>query len=319
MNTSILSPKYLRRLAVTLLTLAPLAASQAQAAPAGTITFDVDASTRSINVMGRRRPKIPAFPKLACKPGFVRGFVKDARGKPLANAHLGVRSTAAGGLYSGAQGKTDARGYYQIAVPFGAAHFYNAGYSVSYGKGRVAMGLHPADGEVTPFASNVGGVENFVLLSYGITNPDEAQKNPEYDGNYYGGGVTFTWSTDDSRPGPTDLLANSQVEITLSPQGKLLDGSTGKTIVIRKRVPTYSGLFYVANIPSGTYRLSARSVDGAPLTMKESGPYSALPFGLSPKKGAGAVTLQMRPNTAKANMAGAGLGSWQSISVWLMR
>jgi protocatechuate 3,4-dioxygenase beta subunit len=110
---------------------------------AGTITHDLDANTRTLNVMGRAQPKTPSFPKLTPRKGFVRGYVKDAKGKPLPNARLGVRSTAFGGAYSGAQGKTDARGYYQIAVPFGAAHFYNAGYAVSYGDGRAALGLHP--------------------------------------------------------------------------------------------------------------------------------------------------------------------------------
>jgi hypothetical protein len=298
----------------------PNEAPQAPAAPAGAITHDLDDKTKTLNVMGRARPKIPTFPKLAVKAGFVRGYVKDAGGKPLANAKLGVRSTAVGGAYSGAQGKTDAKGYYEIAVPFGAAHFYNAGYSVDYGEGRVGMGLHPADGELDGFASNVGHVENFVLLGHGIADPDDVQDNPQYVGNYYGGGAVFDWSVEDERfPNGRDLPANSQIEITLTPQGKLLDGSTGKSIVIRKRIGTWFGQLYVTNIPSGVYRLSAKQVGGGALKMRETGPYSSNPFGLSPKEGQGTVTFQMRPGTAKADMVTGGKGGWGSVSVSLSR
>ena len=283
---------------------------------------DLDAQTRTLNVMGRARPKAPSFPKLAPKAGFVRGFVKDAKGKPLSNAKIGVRSTAVGGAYSGAQGKTDAKGYYEIAVPFGAAHFYNAGYSVDYGEGRVALGLHPADGELDGFASNVGHVENFVLLGHGIADPDDVQDNPQYSGNYYGGAVSFSWSVEDERPifaNGRDLPANSQIEITLTPQGALLDGSAGKSIVIRKRVGTFFGQLYVTNIPSGTYRLGARLSGAGPLKLKETGPYSSNPFGLSPKEATGTTTFQMRPGTAKADMVVGGKGGWDSVSVTLTR
>jgi hypothetical protein len=290
------------------------------AAPKGAIVHDLDATTKTLNVMGRAKPKTPAFAKLAAKKGFVRGFVKDAKGKPLSNAKLGVRSTAVGGAYSGAQGKTDAKGYYEIAVPFGVAHFYNAGYAVEYGEGRVAMGLHPADGELDSFASNVGHVENFVLLGHGIADPDDVQDNPQYVGNYYGGGVVFDWNVEDDRfPNGRDLPANSQIEITLSPQGALLDGSTGKSIVIRKRIGTWFGQLYVTNIPSGTYRLSAKLVGGGALKLKETGPYSSNPFGLSPKEAQGAAILQLRPGTAKADMATGGKGGWSSVSVSLSR
>ncbi|MDQ3650398.1 MAG: pollen Ole e 1 allergen/extensin family protein [Acidobacteriota bacterium] len=62
--------------------------------------------------------------------GKVRGYVKDSMGKPLQGAYVGVRSSAVGGAYSGASGETDANGYYEIAVPWGAAHFYAAGYTI---------------------------------------------------------------------------------------------------------------------------------------------------------------------------------------------
>jgi hypothetical protein len=288
----------------------------APAAPANAMVLTVDANTKVLNVMKNAMPKIPTFPTVQPKPGFVRGYVQDLKGKPLQNAKLGVRSTAVGGAYSGAQGKTDAQGYYEIAVPFGVAHFYNAGYSIDYGEGRAALGLHPADGELDGFASNVGGVENFVLLPYGIANRDDVQDDPHYAGNYYGGAVSLSYSVSDEG---TDLPPNSEIEFTLKPQAPLIDGSQGRTIIIHKRVGTWFGQLYIVNIPITTYGVTANLVGGGALRIKETGPNGGAAFGIEPKEAVGAVALQLRPGTAKAEMALPAHGNWDSISLSLYR
>ncbi len=99
----------------------------------------------AVNVMGTEMPAMPDFPRLAPKPGKARGYVKDWTGEPLQGAAIGVRASYFAGQYSGAQGKTDANGYYEFVVPRGSAHFYNAGYSMNWGDGIAAVGLHPAD------------------------------------------------------------------------------------------------------------------------------------------------------------------------------
>jgi len=40
------------------------------------------------------------------------------------------------------------------------------------------MGLHPADGKPEGFAMPDGAVENFVLLSYGVTSRENLSENP---------------------------------------------------------------------------------------------------------------------------------------------
>jgi hypothetical protein len=301
----------------------PATSNTAQVAtPAGATVLEVNATTQWLNVMKNAAPKLPTFSQLTPKPGYVRGFVKDLKGKPLSGAHIGVRATAVGGAYSGAQGKTDAKGYYEIQVPFGAAHFYNAGYAVDYGDGRAALGLHPADGELDSFASNVGGVENFVLMPYGIADRDGVQENPRYSGNYYGGCVVFSWSIADERPifaSPSDIPANSVLELTLTPQTPLLDGSKGRTFVIRKSTEDGFGQLYVVNIPLATYKLGAKIVGGGALKMKEVGPNGGTLFGIDPKEGEGTVSLQLRPSTAKADRVTAAHGNWEHISVSLKR
>ncbi len=297
-------------------------AAQAQTASTGPIQLQIDASKNWVNVMKTATPTIPAFQALQVKPGFVRGFVKDIKGKPLQNAHLGVRATAVGGYYSGAQGKTDARGYYEIRVPAGAVHFYNAGYTIDYGEGRAALGLHPADGDLNSFASQKGNVENFVALPYGITNRDKAQDQPHYSGNYYGGYLYLDWTIADENPTwvlPGDIPANSEIVVTLTPQASIYGGLPGRQIVIRKNIANSSQPQAVLNLPITTYKLSAKLADGTPLKLKETGPRSSSAFGIEPKQGAASADLQFRPNTAQAAMAGAGLGSWDTVSVKLSR
>jgi hypothetical protein len=284
--------------------------------------IEVSESARTVNLMKNAMPRIPAFQALKPKKGYVRGFVKDANGKPLKGAKLGIRSTVVGGAYSGASGQTDAKGYYEFLVPFGACHFYNAGYTVSYGDGRAAMGLHPADGELDSFASNVGGVENFVLLAYGIADADEVQDNPQYANNYYGGDFVLSWDVMDDRPvfaDPSDLPAHSTIELTLAPTSAMVDGKPGRAFVIRKKIGEGFGQLYVNNIPVSSYRLSARLVDGADLKMKEVGPNGGSAFGIEPKLGASTVLLQLRPSSAKAESATPRRGNWEHISISLKR
>ena len=290
---------------------------------AGAIVIEATATTRVVNVMKNAMPELPAFPRLSPKPGYVRGYVYDAKGKPLQGAIIGVRATSAGGFYSGNSAKTDARGYYEVQSPWGVGHFYCAGYSVDYGEGRAAMSLYPSDGEAGNFASNVGAVKNWVLLTYGIADRDAVQDDPHAVSNYYGGNVALGWYA--SRPdsvlgGPSDLPVDGTVEVTLTPQGPLLDGSRGRPIVIRKPVGEGVGLgLYVVNIPVGAYKMSARLVGGGPLKMKETGPYGNRPFGLDPKETTGTATLWQRPGSAKASEATAQYSNWGQLQVSLSR
>jgi hypothetical protein len=277
-----------------------------------------------VNVMKNAMPPLPTFPKLTPKKGMVRGYVKDSKGNPIKGAVIGVRSTVVGGLYSGASGKSDEKGYYEITVPWGAAHFYTASAAVNYGEGRAAMGLHPSDGEVDSFASANGLVENWVLLSYGIGDHDGVQDQPSYSGNYYGGAFMFDYNIADQRfPDDYSLPDGSEVELTLTPDGPLIDGSAGRPIVIRRAVREDSaGLCSVTNIPVGVYKITARLLHNgksAPLLLRETGPYSSQSFGLEPKESRGTATLSFRPGSAKPGSGAAGHSNWNSLSITLRK
>lgn len=270
-----------------------------------------------INVMGKEAPRIPKFPALDKKKGMVRGYVKDAAGNPLEGATIGVRSSLVGGAYSGASGETDAEGYYEVKVPYGAAHFYNAGYTVDYGEGRAALSLHPVDGKLSSFASEDGLVENFVLLTYGIADRDALSENPAFSSNYYGGVVYIghhTSEPDDALALPSNLRTGTEIEVTLTPEGELLGGGAGKSFVIRKAV-VGSG-FSIQNIPVGTYRIGVKRADGKPLNMRLNKPQN-LAFGIVPAETTGEAVLTLYPDGAKSSMVIPARGSWNSVEVYV--
>ena len=261
-----------------------------------------------VNLMNNEMPEMPAFPALKAKPGFVRGYAKDWTGKPLAGANIGVRASYLAGMYSGAQGKTDAKGYYEFAVPKGSAHFYNAGFALIWGDGIAAVGLHPADGELDSFVTMDGAVENFVLLPYGIADRAKAQDNPGLPASYYGGSIWLyygAYEASDNRPYEGYVPENSIIEITLKSE-------TGQTFVVRKTAG-FQSYFRINNIPLARYEISAK-VNGKPLNM-EFNKRSQTTFGMSPEKTNGAANVLFMPVTAKAESVAPQTGGWDAVTI----
>lgn len=285
--------------------------------PPPVVRLTVGRTPNYVNVMGKEMPPIPEFPALEKKPGVLRGHVKDSSGRPLQGAVIGVRSTAIGGVYSGASGESDEKGYYEVKVPQGAAHFYAAGYTVDYADGRAALSLHPADGKLDSFASANGSVENFVLLTYGIADRDRLSENPGLRSNFYGGSINvghFTSEPEDAKFFPTNLPTGTEVEITLTPEGRLLDGSVGKTFVVRKAV--FGSSFNINNIPVGQYRITAKRANGQPLFLKLNRPKD-LPFGITPAETTEGALLTLYPAGAKAGQTLPKYGSWNAVELYV--
>ena len=100
-------------------------------------------------------------------------------------------------------------------------------------------------------------------------------------------------------------MEGSEVEVTLSPHGPLLDGSKGRAFVIRHKLAPYSSL-KVNNIPIGRYKIRARLLSeggkpvDAPLELSE----NAIPSkaALSPSPVAGEATLLLRSDKADSNL-----------------
>ncbi|HEX8248628.1 MAG TPA: hypothetical protein VF599_10680 [Pyrinomonadaceae bacterium] len=281
------------------------------------VVLNVARDAHFVNVMGNETPAAPKFPQLAPKPGKVRGYVKDLSGNPLKGATIGIRSSYFAGQYSGAQGETDANGYYEFVVPKGSAHYYNAGYQLEWGDGIAAIGLHPADGKLESFTTADGAVENFVLLPYGITSRENVSQNPYVSSSYYGGSIRIDYYTrekTDNNIVAGSILEDSIIEITLTPEGKMLDGTAGKTFVIRQPIG-FKGNFSIHNIPLGRYRITAQT-GGKALKMKEHRKFNPL-FGLMPGEALGEASLLFIPGSAKASSVTPNAGGWESVGISL--
>lgn len=276
----------------------PKKESPLPALPAGALLV----TDKHDTMKGQPDPTIPAFPKIASKPGRVRGMVKDASGKPLAGAKILAEMSAAGGFRTSASGTTDANGMYDFVVPAGAGRIMMNGYSVRYNGRTFGLPLHPSDGQCEDFSSTKGHVENFVLRSYGIANPEDAEKSPNYAGNYYGGALSVYWLIDDIPKGGT-------MEITLTPQGPLIDGSKGRTIVYRVRNDQHGGNLELNNIPIGRYEMTARLLEDG----------EGIPVQISKRKGTTAYvdTLPVDFEPKKSDMVFAKTGGIERFDVML--
>lgn len=265
------------------------------------------------NVMGTSPGMLPVFPALAKKPGKVRGFVTDLSGRPVSGAFIGVRSSAAGGFYSSASTETDNKGYYELEVPVGSAHFWAAGAAVEYAGGVTGMGLYAADGALISFPSTAGEVEHFVLLSYGIADKGDIQNRPGYSANYFGGSIHIAYQIGD----PDDIWApegvlppGSEIEIKLTPEGQFLYGET-KSFIIRKKVENLS--CDINNLPVGKYKIEAKLTDGRALRLQATGPQHPT-FGLRPVDGTGAATVTFIPGAGK-NQCLPNRGEWKPVAI----
>lgn len=287
-------------------------------------SLKVDDLTDYVNVMDEQLPALPEFPTLSKKPGFVRGYVKNSIGEPLAGAKLGLKSARIYDAYLAASGETDANGFYEIKIPTGGARFDYAGFTFKYGRGLAAVGLHPADGQLSEsYPTATGGVENFVMLPYGIGDAEGASKNARYRGNYYGGTMLLRYfiapEGQDMNDFPGMLAAGSEIEITLTPVSGLSDGNNFmRAFQIRKRVENSSiGEFYICNVPVARYDITVAQ-NGKPLRLKQKNPTASV-FGIQPMETIGKASLLFNPLSADAKTAVASRGNWTDLEIIVER
>jgi len=200
-------------------------------------------------------PQTPAFTKMTPKPDHIRGMAKDAAGKPLEGTRIIIESSIAGGIKTSVTARTDAEGIYEIALPQGVCQVVMSGYTVRYNGRSYALPLHPVDGECEYFNAKDGHVEHFVLRTYGVADAANAERAPIYGSYYYGGHMRVLWFAHDIPQGGT-------VEVTLAPQGPLLDGTSGRTLIFRIPNNNHGGDIALNDIPIGRYTMTARLLEG---------------------------------------------------------
>lgn len=294
-------------------------------APVKPVRLAVDDRTDYVNVMGDAMPELPDFPALAKKPGKLRGYVKDVLGQPIAGARLGLKSARIYDAYLAAAAESDANGYYEINIPTGGARFDYAGFTIKTSRGMAALGLHPADGALSEsYPAAAGGVENFVMLPYGIADRAGASSQAGYRANYYGGAFKLIYyiSSGSGMGGTEYMLASgSEIVVALTPLSVLADGNRfARGFEIRKTIEDSSiGELNVVNLPIGRYRIAVAQANGKPLKMRQKAPTDSV-FGMRPAETeSGSAEIVFNPLSDDARTAAPSRGNWTDLEIVVER
>jgi hypothetical protein len=178
-------------------------------------------------------PRLPVFPPVARKPNTVRGLVKDGAGRPIAGAQVVVFSSAGGGFRTSHKAVSSAQGAYQVVLPVGVGEVAEANCKVQYNGVTYDLPLRQVGAQGVTFNGRDGYIANFVLQTWG-----------EY-------GATLR---------VLDNCEKGTIELTLTPKGRLLDGTVGRTFVYRYDA-SVSSERYLNGLPLGRYSLTARLLD----------------------------------------------------------
>lgn len=219
---------------------------------------------------------MPTFPRLTAGPNEATGVVLTALGQPLAGARIRFWRLTPQGAVIEYTGRTDARGIYTVTMPPNANYrLDNATALVAYGQQRYYLPLRPEGGDGSffdqvPVDNTRGYVKNFVLPISGYISPEEDPKEPL---SYYGGSVTFRANTKIAIPtdpdpaltqgatGPNALPEGTRIRLFLTPQGPLLDGTSGRQLTYDLQVRNNTGKnafsTTIKDIPLGAYTADA--------------------------------------------------------------
>jgi hypothetical protein len=220
---------------------------------------------------------MPTFPKLAAEPNEATGAVLNMLGQPLQGARIRFWRLTPQGAIIEYVARTNAQGIYTINMPPSTDYRCdNATALVRYGEQQYYLPLRPEGDDGSFFDRDAvdntkGYVKNFVLPISGYISPEEDPKEPL---SYYGGSLTFRANIklvvpNDPDPaltagatGPNALPEGTRIQLTLTPQGPLLDGTNGRPLSwdlqVRNNARINAFSTTLKDIPLGTYTASAR-------------------------------------------------------------
>jgi hypothetical protein len=169
--------------------------------------------------------------------GYATGIITDTDGNPIAGASVRIDNTM---FYnSNILTTTDNAGKYKAKLAtVGTYNVTAVLVKVLNGK-SFTIDLHP---ELYEVMGNAGGVRNFKLKLTG----------KKADGlGYYGGTVGINSAVG------SYIYDSENIEFTLEPVGKLIDGSTGKTLIVKEGAAYTAEYGYLVDIPLGRYTMKA--------------------------------------------------------------
>ncbi len=189
----------------------------------------------------------------APRPGYVSGVVLDTQGRPLAGARVYLSGTTfTQGQKTSFETVTKADGTYSLRVPDGR-YSAKASQTVTFNGATYSFILYPLSGNPkTEVDSSEGGSLDFQWRLSGLSAYSGAGATKPLD--FYGASIELSYcglpaeaycrsSYTDLTPGAAP--AGSQISVTLTPTGPLVDGSAGKPVVFQFPVsplrPDYPG------------------------------------------------------------------------------
>lgn len=173
------------------------------------------------------------------RQGHATGRVVDTRGNPVPGAKILLENTVFHS--SSVSGSTGPDGRYRLKVYPGAWQAWGTLTTEYHGK-TYRLDLHP---ENPDSMDENGGVRDFTWKLEG--------RDPRKDHAHYGGQVAVF--------GDYHFYDMEDVELTLEPDGPLIDGSEGRTLVLRPDDHHWSQLDFLRDIPIGRYVVTARLLE----------------------------------------------------------
>ncbi|QHT71795.1 carboxypeptidase regulatory-like domain-containing protein [Rhodocytophaga rosea] len=169
--------------------------------------------------------------------GYATGIITDTNGNPISGANVRIDNTM---FYnSNTLAITDNAGKYKAKLATVGTYNVTAVLVKELNGKSYTIDLHPEKYEVM---SNAGGVRNFQLKLTG----------EKADGlGYYGATVGINSAVG------SYIYDSENIEFTLVPVGKLIDGSTGKTLIVKEGAAYTQDYGYLVDIPLGRYQIKA--------------------------------------------------------------
>jgi hypothetical protein len=186
------------------------------------------------------------------KPGHLTGKLADAQGKPLSNVTVTIFGFSDNGEPIRRETKiAGPAAAYDLELPAGKYNTPVARINVPDYNGRAYdLPLAAADNTrewTEQKEARRGMVRDFVWRISGPVPGGQAESPT----GYWGGSVQFDKSG--------EFADSATIEITLKPDGPLIDGSEGKTLVYTRKLPWKKHAdHYLFDVPIGRYTATAR-------------------------------------------------------------
>jgi hypothetical protein len=175
--------------------------------------------------------------------GYATGKITKSDGSPWAGVKVIVENTLFYNTYVAAV--SDEKGMYRVKMPSSGTYHATADVEMPYNGQKYTIRLHPDNDD--PFGTN-GAVRNFTFKLTGAY-PDGL--------GHYGGTVMV------DKDVMSELYDSENVELTLTPVGKLIDGSSGQTLKLKPGQPRTDNYGKLVDVPIGRYNVSAVYISGS--------------------------------------------------------